>query len=154
MDRTWMIWLALFIGALVLEGITMQLFSVWFAVGALAGIIASVAGAQAWVQIVLFVAVSAVSLAATRPLVKRMQNKKPTPTNADRFVGQNAEVLEEIDNIKGTGVIKVLGQTWSARTPVDGVVIPEGETVVTLSIQGAKLLVELPIAGAAASDAE
>jgi len=143
LDKTWIIWLVLFVGALVLESLSMQLFSLWFAVGALAGVAASLLGAPVWLQVVIFVLVTAVSLAATRPLVKRLQAKKHEPTNADRYVGQNAVVTEEIDNVKGTGAIKVSGQTWSARSTDDSI-IPAGAWVRTLSIEGAKMFVELP----------
>lgn len=141
LENTWIIWLVLFVGSLILEAFTMQLFSIWFAVGALAGVVAAVAGAQHWLQILIFVLTTAVSLLATRPLVKRLQKNKAAPTNADRCLDQEAIVLEEIDNMRGTGQIKVLGQTWSARTP-DGTVIPEGALVRTLSIQGARMFVE------------
>ena len=141
MKETWVIWLALFVGTLVLEAITLQFFSIWFSVGALAAVIAYLFHAPGWAQILVFVAVTTISLIATRPLVRRLQKKKPEATNADRFVGQTAVVLEEIDNIKGTGLIKVMGQTWSARAAGEGM-IPEGAQVHTLSIQGAKLLVE------------
>jgi len=143
MDNTWIIWLALLVGTLILEGVTLQLFSIWFSVGALAAILASLFGVGIWWQIVIFVAATVISLLATRPLVRRLQRGKTQPTNADRCVGQSAIVLEEIDNTKGTGLIKVVGQTWSARS-TDGCVIPAGETVQTVSIQGAKMLVSFP----------
>ena len=138
----WVIWLIALIGSLVLEAVSFQLFSIWFAAGALAALVAGLLGAELWLQIVIFVVVTGISLAATRPLVRRLQKKKPEPTNADRYVGQEAIVLEKIDNVKATGQIKVLGQTWTARTP-DHSVIPKGALVRTLSIEGAKLYVEL-----------
>jgi len=141
LERTWIIWLVLLVASLVLEAISLQLFSIWFAVGALAAVIAYLLGAEIWLQVVIFVVVTGASLAATRPLVRRLQVKKPQATNADRYVGQNAVVIEKIDNIKGTGQVKVLGQVWAARTP-DGSEIPKGASVRTLSIEGAKLFVE------------
>jgi len=142
MGTAWIVWLVLFVGALVLESLSMQLFSVWFAAGALVSLVASLLHAQVWLQIVLFLAVTVGSLIATRPLVRRLQTKKMEPTNADRFVGKPALVLEDIDNVKGTGLIKVSGQEWTART-VDGGPIPAGEAVETVSIQGAKMLVRI-----------
>ena len=142
METTWIIWLALLIGTLILEAVSLQLFSIWFSVGALAAILACLLGASVWLQIVIFVAVTLISLAATRPLVRRLQRKKMEPTNADRCVGQNAVVIEEINSVKGTGAIKVLGQTWTART-TDGSVVPKGAYVRTLSIEGVKIYVEL-----------
>ena len=141
MDSTWIIWLVLLIGTLVLEAVTLQYFSVWFALGALAAIAACLLGAEVWLQIVVFTAVTVISLLATRPFVRRMQSRKIEPTNADRFVGQPAVVLEEIDNLGGKGLIKVGGQIWSARAVEGDTVIPAGESVRTVSIQGSKMLV-------------
>ena len=136
----WIVWLALMIACIALEALSMQLFSIWFAMGALVALIADLAGAELWLQIILFLAVTVVSLLATRPLTKRLRGQKE-PTNADRCVGQTVMVQEEIDNVNGTGLIKVEGQIWTART-ADGSVVPAGAFVRTLEIQGAKLLVE------------
>ena len=142
-DNTWIIWLVLLIAALVLESLSMQLFSVWFALGAAAALLSCAFAADTWLQVTLFVAVTAVSLAATRPLVKKLQ-RKVQPSNADRYLGKTAEVLEGIDNLLGTGRIRVEGQTWSARTEEDGVFIPTGVNVETIAIRGNKILVRLP----------
>jgi len=140
MEHTWIVWLALMIACLVLESLSLQLFSIWFALGALVALLADLAGAEVWLQIVLFLSVTVASLLATRPLAKKLRGKRE-PTNADRYVDKEALVLEDIDNTKGTGQIKVEGQIWSART-ADGSVVPAGETVLTLEIQGVKLIVK------------
>ena len=139
-DNTWIIWLVLLIAALVLESLSMQLFSIWFALGAAAALLSCGFAADTWLQVTLFVVVTAVSLAATRPLVKKLQGKVQ-PSNADRYLGKTAEVLEDIDNRMGTGRIRVEGQTWSARAEEGGVFIPAGLNVETISIQGNKILV-------------
>ncbi|MDR0532005.1 MAG: NfeD family protein [Oscillospiraceae bacterium] len=143
MENTWIVWLALVVGALILESLSQQLFSIWFALGALVALLADLAHAQLWLEIILFVAATVISLLATRPLVRRMRKKlQPQPTNADRCVGQTADVLQDINNLKGTGQIKVQGQVWTART-ADGSVIEAGQTVRTIEIQGAKMIVAL-----------
>ena len=139
-EKTWIIWLVLLIAALVLESLSMQLFSVWFALGAAAALLSCAFAAPVWLQVPLFVAVTAASLAATRPLVKKLQ-QKVYPSNADRYLGKAAEVLEEVNNLLGTGRIRVEGQIWSARAEEDGAVLPEGAAVETLSIRGNKMIV-------------
>lgn len=67
--------MAMLVAALLLEAISMQLFSVWFALGALAALLSCGFGAPVWVQAPLFVLVTVVSLAAARPLVKRLRKK-------------------------------------------------------------------------------
>jgi len=74
-DNTWIIWLVLLAASLALEALSLQLFSIWFALGAAAALLSCAFAAPVWVQVPLFVAVTAVSLAATRSLVKKLQKK-------------------------------------------------------------------------------
>ena len=79
--NTWIIWLVMLAAALVLEGLSMQLFSIWFALGALAALLSCVFfDAPAWVQVPLFILVTAAGLAASRPLVKRLQKRLMPPS--------------------------------------------------------------------------
>ena len=80
--HTWIIWLVLLAASLVLEAIGKQLFSLWFALGAAAALISFAFGAPAWLQAVLFTAATALGLAASRPLVRRLQGKA-RPGGAD-----------------------------------------------------------------------
>ncbi|MDR1464335.1 MAG: NfeD family protein [Oscillospiraceae bacterium] len=141
MNPALIVWIVLFVACIILESISMQLFSVWFALGALGAIIANLVHAEVWAQILVFTVVSAASLIATRPLVKRMQSKdKRHATNADRYLEQSALVIEEIDNAKATGQVQVLGSIWTARS-IDGSKIPEGSTVRVAALEGVKLMV-------------
>jgi len=80
-EKTWIVWLALLAAALVLEALSLQLFSVWFALGAAAALIACALGAPVWLQVPLFIVVTAMALLAARPLVKRLR-KNATPEEA------------------------------------------------------------------------
>ena len=40
----YILWVAVFVAALVIEGLTLQLMSIWFAVGALAALVSSFFG--------------------------------------------------------------------------------------------------------------
>lgn len=134
------VWLGLIILCTILEVSTAQLVSIWFVVGGIAALIASLLGATEWTQILIFLAVTAVSLAATRPLVRKIMTKKKVRTNADRVVGMTAVVTAEIDNDLGQGLVNVEGSIWSARA-AEGGVIPVGTSVTVKEIQGVKLLV-------------
>lgn len=140
---TLMIWL--WLGAIVLfsvvEAVTAGLVSIWFVAGAAAALLAALAGISVTAQLVLFVAVSAVALAATRPLVRRLTAGKAQPTNADRVLGQTARVTETIDNQNAAGAVYADGKTWTARS-TDGAVIPAGTQVRVTKIEGVKLFVE------------
>ena len=90
----------------------------------------------------MFVVVSAIALLVTRPLVKRLKRRGAEPTNADRYIGKTAVVVERIDNENATGLVKVDNQKWTARS-VDGSPIEEGMTVTVAAIEGVKLMVAL-----------
>ena len=135
------IWLIALVVLVVGEGITVGLTFIWFAVGALGGLIAAVLGAPIWVQIVVFLVLSGLSLALIRPFAARFLRTSRTATNADRVIGQTAVVTQTIDNVEGKGQVNVSGQIWSARSEHD-VVIPSGAEVRVLRIEGVKLFVE------------
>ncbi|MBQ9531537.1 MAG: NfeD family protein [Eubacterium sp.] len=126
----------------VLEGITTQLVSIWFVLGAIAALIASLCSATLPVQVIIFVAVTVIALIATRPIVKKRINTTFEKTNADRCIGNEAVVCEEIDNLKAKGQVKTGGQIWSARSS-DGSVIPENTVVTVEKIDGVKLIVKI-----------
>ena len=140
----WLVLVLLFAGA---EAISVGLTSIWFAAGALCALIAALLGGPLWVQIALFLAVSALCLLAVRPLARRHLNSKVEPTNADRVIGEQAQVTEDIDNIRGKGAVVIRGVAWTARSE-DGSPVPAGTLVKVLRIEGVKVFVERTPAGA------
>ena len=61
----------------VTEACTVQLVSVWFAIGSAAACITSLFTDQIYIQVIVFVVVTAIALAVTRPLVKKLKRKRP-----------------------------------------------------------------------------
>ena len=135
------IWLIALVVLVVGEAVTVALTFIWFAVGALGGLIAAVLGGSVWVQIVVFLVLSGLSLALIRPFAARLLKISRVPTNADRVIGKTAVVTEDIDNVEGKGQVNVSGQIWSARSE-HNVVLPVGAEVRVLRIEGVKLFVE------------
>ncbi|MCR4935436.1 MAG: NfeD family protein [Oscillospiraceae bacterium] len=139
-DLEILIWAGLTVLFVLVELATYGLASIWFALGALAALIAAALGAQLWLQIVLFAVVSVASLVLTRPLARKFVNSKSQPTNADRVIGATARVTEEINDLNGTGAVSVDGKVWTARS-ADGSPIPVGAHVTVREIRGVRLLV-------------
>ena len=139
-NGTNVIWLVAMIACIVLELSTVSLTCIWFALGALAALIAALCDAPIWLQLVWFFVISVLALIATRPLVKKFINGKTQPTNADMLIGQSCVVLEPISNLSETGAVKVGGKVWTARS-TDGTVFAPGEKVVAVRIEGVKLIV-------------
>ena len=138
----YMLWL--WLGAMVVfgvvEALTAGLVSIWFVAGSAAALIGAFLGAGIGAQVALFVAVSALALAVTRPLLRKVTDAKAVPTNADRVLGDSGKVTETIDNENSTGAVYVDGKTWTARS-ADGSVIPTGEQATVERIEGVKLFV-------------
>ena len=133
-------WVGLLILFLVLEGSTVALVSLWFAVGSLAAIVAALLGASFGVQAGIFLVVSGVLLALLRPFLRKYIAPSIQKTNADSLVGRECPVTEDIQNLQSQGQVKVNGMVWSARS-TDGQSIPKGTVVRIDRIEGVKLLV-------------
>ena len=67
-----LLWFLAAIGLLATEIATVQLVSIWFCLGAVAATMAALWGCSGTSQLLVFFLVSAVALAATRPLVGKV----------------------------------------------------------------------------------
>ena len=136
-----LIWLGLLVLFTIGEAVSVGLTSIWFAAGALVALVVALLGGPLWLQIVLYIVVSALCLLAIRPLAQKHLNSKVEPTNADRVIGSEAKVTETIDNLQGTGSVNIGGIVWTARSENDDP-IPAGTLVRVLRIEGVKVYVE------------
>ena len=135
------IWLAIIVAAAIFEGVTAQLVSIWFVAGGVGALIANLCGAELWLQALVFVVVTALTLIFTRPFVKKLMNFKKEETNAGRYIGKKAIVIGQINNTLGVGQVNVNGSVWTARSE-DNSIIEIGKNVIIKSIEGVKLIVE------------
>jgi len=135
-----MIWLAAMLVFLFVEAQSVTMVSLWFAAGALAAVIGALCGAELWLQVVLFFAVSIVLLASLRPLARKYFTPKITKTNVDSIIGTQGLVTTAIDNVTAQGQVKLGAMEWSARSTT-GVVIPVGTLVSVDKVEGVKVFV-------------
>ena len=135
------IWLVMIVVFLMAEAATVTLVSTWFAAGSLAALLLSLLNAPVWLQVSMFVIVSAVCLTALRPLVRKHITPKLTKTNVDAIVGSTGLVTVAIDNVSAVGQVKLGAMEWTARS-VSGEPIPEGTLVKVAKIEGVKAFVE------------
>ena len=136
----WGIWLGLLVLFLIAEASTVSMTTLWFAIGALAALIASAAGGELWLQITLFLAVSALLLVLLRPVAKRYFTPKLIRTNVDAVIGKTGRVTVTIDNVGGQGQVKLEGQVWTARSE-SGEQSSEGSLVNVCRVEGVKVFV-------------
>lgn len=143
MSSNLLFWLIVVVALVAVELATIQLVAIWPALGGVVAMLAASFHQSLLVQFLLFVSVSAVLLFFTRPFVKRFIKTPPrTHTNADRLIGREAVVCEDINNLAETGAVTVSGVTWTARSST-GQLIPKGETVCIERIEGVKLIVSI-----------
>lgn len=139
------VWISLTVALLIIECLTTQLTCIWMGISAAVVAILSALfpSLTVPVQIGIFVILSAILLAATRPLVKKfLRQKKGNETNLDRLIGETAVVVEAINNIEGVGRVKLQGNYWAARS-IDGREIPVDTLVTFEKIEGNKAIVSI-----------
>lgn len=133
------LWLFIFVILLLFEGLTFNLITIWFAVGALGAFISAYITTDVVVQCLVFAIITTISLVMTRPLVKKMlKNSAPVKTNLDLVVGATGIVEKEISS-ETMGRVIVLGKNWLAKSSET---IKAGSKVEILAIEGAKLIVK------------
>lgn len=135
-------WLVLLVILVIIELATMGLTTIWFAGGALAAAIVSIPGTPIFLQVIVFLVVSAILLYFTRPIAVKYFNKDRIRTNTESLIGRQAIVISEINNVEGIGQVNTGGMEWTARSSYNNVVLPVGAVVTILGIDGVKLIVE------------
>ena len=138
----WMeiLWLVLLVGFLAMEATTVNVTTIWFALGALAAMVASMLGAKLWLQVVLFFAVSGLLLALLRPVLRKYFTPKLTKTNVDAVIGTTGLVTARIDNVQAQGQVKLGAMEWSARSS-SGKPLEVGTLIKVDRVEGVKVYV-------------
>ena len=136
----WWIWIILAAVFVVGEIFTAAFFLLWFGVGAaVAGVLALLGASMAW-QLGVFIVVSFTLFAVSRKFADRFTKQQPPGIGADRFIGEPCIVLEEIDNDKNTGRVRMDREEWRAESD-SGKVLNVGTRVVVTRISGTHLVV-------------
>ena len=138
----WIIWLVIFIAMIVVEASGPNLVSIWFAVGSLVALIlAVIPGVAWWVELIVFVAVSATTLLALRPIFKRFFKRNEFKSNIDSIEGKRGYVTEDITYLV-PGAVKLGDIKWSAIPADKDDSFKTGEVVEVVAINGNKLIVK------------
>ena len=135
------IWLIVALVTLALEVATpAALISIWFSIGALFAYVAALLNLGLLVEILVFIIMSVVSFLGVRPFVLKYLTHKPVGTNADRFIGVQTRIVDEVLSDKW-GSITLEGIRWSVREVKHGV-LEKGTLVEVVALEGAKLVVK------------
>ena len=137
----WWIWVIIGVIFIIGEIFTAGFFLIWFGIAAIiAGIIAFFELSVVW-QGVAFVIISAILLAGTRRLAERYTKKQPPGIGADRLIGKVGVALEEIDNDKNTGRVRIDEEQWRAES-LEGNVITKDSKIQVMKLEGTRVVVK------------
>lgn len=139
------IWRWLWTGFAVVMGIgeifSAGFFLLPFAIGAAAAAVLAWLGVGVLAQWLVFFGVSVVALAYLRRYIDRQDEGEQPRVGANRWVGGEGIVLEEIDPDTASGMVRVASEEWRA-TSFHGETILAGSRVVVREVSGARLIVQ------------
>ena len=137
----WYLWLIAAGVFFIIEIATVGFLIFWLGIGALLAMLTSFITDNIAIQTAVFVVTSAVLIPLTKPFVDKFTRKDSMPTNSYSLIGNKGIVTKEINSINGPGLVKVNGETWSAKTEEEST-IPESTEIEVVSIDGVKLIVK------------
>lgn len=138
----WVFWLIAAGVFFIIEMATIGFLVFWLGIGALLAMVTSFITDNIFIQALVFVVTSTLLLIFTRPLVNKfIKIPKEIKTNAYSIIGKKGIVISKINNIEGTGQIKMDGEIWSAKSFADED-IPENTEIEIVEIDGVKAVVK------------
>jgi len=136
-DHLWESWLAVAVLLGALELLSLDLFLVMLAGGALVGALTALLGGPVALQVGLALITSVALLGVIRPtVVRRLHGGPDLKIGAEALIGKRATVLREL--AYGTpGRVKIGGEEWTAEPYDEDDRIEEGALVDVVQIKGA-----------------
>lgn len=142
MTQVWWIWMALAAAFIIGEIFTPGFFLLWFGIGAVVASILAIFGlAMAW-QWGAFLIIASALFVISRRFAERVTKKQPSGIGADRFIGEKGMVMEEINNIKSTGLVRIRNEDWKADSEREEI-ISTGKKVEVVRVVGTHLVVKV-----------
>lgn len=137
-ENAWVIWVSLAALLGIAEMLTLDLTLIMLAVGALAGAgVSLVAPDLWWLQILVGAVVSLLMLGLLRPtLLRRVRNMPGYRSSFEKLVGSSGTAESQITS-EPIGEVKIDGQSWTARSFDEEMVIEAGTEIEVYEIDGA-----------------
>ena len=143
MEMIW-VWLAVVAVSLIVEFVSWDLTSIWFAVAGLVSLILSAIDGICWeVQLAVFIVISALLLIFVRKICRKVLLKNAnTKTNVDAYAGKRSKLLKAIGADENYGEVKFNGVVWQAMSE-SGEEIEKGAEVEVVRVEGNRMVVKL-----------
>lgn len=135
------VWLAVTAFALIIEFVTADMVTIWFAGGGLVAMILAACGLEWYVHVPVFIVVSFAAMLVFRKMVIEKLGKGEVKTNAETVVGKDFTLLSPI-TFGQAGSIKINGVVWNAVGEKEDEVIDAGSVVTIKAIKGNKYIVK------------
>ena len=133
--QAWIWWAVAGTGLAALELLTLDLTLLMLAGAAGVGTAIAWVGGPVWLQFAGAAATAVALLGVVRPVALRHRNQSPEiRTGTAALIGSTAVTLERVDS--SHGLVKLNGETWSARS-YDDSVIDADQPVQVIEIDGA-----------------
>lgn len=135
-----LIWLIVAILFIIVESMTFNLITIWFALGAIATMFISIICPKAVaIQFVVFLGVSLLMVVTIRNYAVKKFKATTIKTNVNSLIGKKVMVTKTIEEFK-YGEVKVDGNYWTAKSE-NSETIEENSVVEIIEISGVKLIV-------------
>ena len=135
-------WLILALVFFAGEILTAGFFLAAFGVGAALAALAAAMGVDVIWQLVAFIAGSSIALFLSRRFAESVTPAdSPARVGIDRVLGKKAVVIEPIDALQGTGIVRVDAEEWRALPEDPHQTFPETAIVEVVAVDGTRLIV-------------
>jgi membrane protein implicated in regulation of membrane protease activity len=132
-------WMAIIFTVIEIE--TLGLVSVWFVIGSIVAMIASIFISSVMIQAIIFIAISAILMIALRNYaVNNFRNKTVRKNNIDELIELPCIVVADIPENE-MGEVKLQGKIWRSKSD-SGIAYKEGDRPNVLRIEGNTIIVE------------
>ncbi|MYC96422.1 MAG: NfeD family protein [Caldilineaceae bacterium SB0661_bin_32] len=134
-------WIVLAVLFFLFEIFTAGFVLLCFGIGALgAALVAFMGAGMAW-QIVVFIVVTIAAVVLARPFADRISRPGVQPIAGNRMIGKWGVVLQTVDPLEGTGMVRVESERWRAES-MESVPLEVGEVVKVVGVDGVRLQVQ------------
>jgi len=135
-------WLILALIFFAGEMVTAGFFLAAFGVGAALAALAALLGMDIIWQLGVFVVGSVAALVLSRRFAESVSPpEQPAKVGIDRVLGKKAVVIEPLNAIRGTGIVRVDAEEWRALPEDETQIIPVNSIVEVVAVKGTRLVV-------------
>ena len=136
-------WLIAAVILFIVEAVCPVFFMFWFAIGAILALITSFITSNIITQFVVFFVSTTIFIIFIKPLTNGLfKNNTKDELNMNGIVGKKAIVIEDIDNFRNIGKVKINGEVWKAANESESEIISSETQVDVIRVDGVKLIVK------------